>query len=174
MNSRFIRGQRGVSPVIAVILMVAITVILAGVLYIWTAGLVSTSKSTGNAFGDLKPTSYGYNIEIRDVSSRMAVRSIIYVLYTDGGGVAEDDYTYPPYSDEDGKAMGNIEWIYGRNILVQGVNFTFQDNDFDGKISNGDTIQIKSVTNGGAAEPGYRFVLRYKPTGDLFMEVVLG
>jgi flagellin-like protein len=38
----------GVSPVIAVILMVAITVVLAGVLYVWVTSLADTEEGTEN------------------------------------------------------------------------------------------------------------------------------
>jgi flagellin-like protein len=40
------RDRSGVSPVIAVILMVAITVVLAGVLYVWVMGLATTTERT--------------------------------------------------------------------------------------------------------------------------------
>jgi flagellin-like protein len=37
MKKLFRKDDKGVSPVIAVILMVAITVVLAGVLYVWVS-----------------------------------------------------------------------------------------------------------------------------------------
>ena len=40
------KNDMGVSPVIAVILMVAITVVLAGVLYLWVSSLADTDKET--------------------------------------------------------------------------------------------------------------------------------
>ncbi|MEE9600465.1 MAG: type IV pilin N-terminal domain-containing protein [Thermoplasmata archaeon] len=45
------RDQAGVSPVIATILMVAITVVLAAVLYVMVSGLVSGPGSTPRAMG---------------------------------------------------------------------------------------------------------------------------
>ena len=39
-------NDSGVSPVIAVILMVAITVVLAGVLYLWVSSLADTDEDT--------------------------------------------------------------------------------------------------------------------------------
>lgn len=44
------KNNEAVSPVIAVILMVAITVVLAAVLYVWAAGLASTGGSAPSAF----------------------------------------------------------------------------------------------------------------------------
>lgn len=43
MMRKYIREKKAVSPVIAVILMVAITVVLAGVLYVWVTSLADTS-----------------------------------------------------------------------------------------------------------------------------------
>ena len=49
--------EKAVSPVIATILMVAITVVLSGVLYVWAANLAET-----NTDGDLSL----YNFSVRD------------------------------------------------------------------------------------------------------------
>jgi flagellin-like protein len=40
--------EEGVSPVIAIILMVAITVVLAGVLYVWVTSLADTEETVKN------------------------------------------------------------------------------------------------------------------------------
>jgi flagellin-like protein len=45
------KNEEAVSPVIAVILMVAITVVLAGVLYVWVTSLADTSSTTTTALG---------------------------------------------------------------------------------------------------------------------------
>jgi flagellin-like protein len=45
------RKRKAVSPVIAVILMVAITVVLAGVLYVWVSTLADTSSKTTIVLG---------------------------------------------------------------------------------------------------------------------------
>jgi flagellin-like protein len=42
------RDEEGVSPVIAIILMVAITVVLAGVLYVWVTSLADTTETVDN------------------------------------------------------------------------------------------------------------------------------
>ena len=47
------RNDEAVSPVIATILMVAITVVLAGVLYVWAANLAESNTS-----GDFEPRSF--------------------------------------------------------------------------------------------------------------------
>ncbi len=53
-NEKRMEEERAVSPVIATILMVAITVVLAGVLYVWANNLASegtgTTMSTLNTY----------------------------------------------------------------------------------------------------------------------------
>ena len=45
MEHRIVKNDDGVSPVIAVILMVAITVVLAAVLYVWAASFLEQGES---------------------------------------------------------------------------------------------------------------------------------
>ena len=46
MNRRIINNEEAVSPVIAVILMVAITVVMAAVLYAWLGGIIGGSPKS--------------------------------------------------------------------------------------------------------------------------------
>lgn len=59
--------EEGVSPVIAIILMVAITVVLAGVLYVWVTSLADTGSTVENR---------NYNAEILVDSGGSAVVAI--------------------------------------------------------------------------------------------------
>ena len=45
MEHRIVKDDEGVSPVIAVILMVAITVVLAAVLYVWAASFLEQGEN---------------------------------------------------------------------------------------------------------------------------------
>ena len=70
------RNEEAVSPVIATILMVAITVVLAGVLYVWAASLADDSKGGGVA---------KYNFEARDAGGTMddqGGNDLVYVKMT--------------------------------------------------------------------------------------------
>ena len=73
------RNEEAVSPVIATILMVAITVVLAGVLYVWASQLAE-----GNTSGDFSM----YDFEVRDASSTAGTtegnESIVYVSLESG------------------------------------------------------------------------------------------
>ena len=46
LPKRFLKDESGVNPIIAIILMVAITVVLGGVLYVWVTSLSSTSDGS--------------------------------------------------------------------------------------------------------------------------------
>ena len=73
------RNEEAVSPVIATILMVAITVVLAGVLYVWASQLAE-----GNTSGDFSM----YDFEVRDASATAGTTAggedIVYVSLESG------------------------------------------------------------------------------------------
>ena len=72
------RNEEAVSPVIATILMVAITVVLAGVLYVWASSLADDSKGGGLD---------KYNFEARDATGTMSDSGgddLVYVKMTGG------------------------------------------------------------------------------------------
>jgi len=62
-------NNKAVSPVIATILMVAITVVLAAVLYVMVMGFGSGGDETPTASLSQTPTSTGYRITILSVST---------------------------------------------------------------------------------------------------------
>ena len=59
MEQRIIKNDEGVSPVIAVILMVAITVVLAAVLYVWAASFLEQGESAPIATFTVESSSGG-------------------------------------------------------------------------------------------------------------------
>jgi len=70
------RNEEAVSPVIATILMVAITVVLAGVLYVWASSLADDSKSSGVP---------KYNFDARDAPSSLSTaggEDLVYISMT--------------------------------------------------------------------------------------------
>ncbi|MGC8725281.1 MAG: archaellin/type IV pilin N-terminal domain-containing protein [Thermoplasmata archaeon] len=113
------RKKKGVSPVIATILMVAITVVLAGVLYVMVMGLMHGPGSTPNAigFGTVgQPTSDSSGglvevVQIASASSGLYLSSVGFkvvnsagqaasigpdgIVYTTAAGVS---YTFSPSS----------------------------------------------------------------------------
>ena len=96
------KGERGVSPIIATILLVAITVVLAAVLYILISGLTkgpgSTPIGTALALGTMNEASNGasgasaryyYNTSVQTASGGMTWSNMIFqVTSASGSGVA--------------------------------------------------------------------------------------
>ncbi len=89
------KGRRGVSPIIATILLVAITVVLAAVLYILISGLTKGPGNTpiGSAFavGTISEATAGanyyYNTTVQSASSGMTWSNMIFQVQNPGGGV---------------------------------------------------------------------------------------
>jgi flagellin-like protein len=102
------KNKRGVSPIIATILLVAITVVLAAVLYVLISGLVKGPGNTpiGSAFGMSAPVSvitcatgstlalkgctagdYAYAVTITSASSGVTLSSINLAVMTSTGAV---------------------------------------------------------------------------------------
>lgn len=69
VKRKYIRDSKGVSPVIAVILMLAITVILASVAYIMFTGLIPSAESSKIIGVEVLQTGDGKNWSVTIISS---------------------------------------------------------------------------------------------------------
>jgi len=151
------RDEEAVSPVIAVILMVAITVVLAAVLYNWAMQFMNTDKQTPRAGATTGAHTEGYQLNIIDIDTEVAITSVEYYL-KDSGGVAVPG------------EQGSVEDIYGLKIGDDGVSIAFDDADRDGQLSSGDTFFVKSLDNGGPAAGGFSLRIAFGVTGDTIVE----
>jgi archaeal flagellin N-terminal-like domain len=125
------KNRSAVSPVIATILMVAITVVLAAVLYVMVMGF--GSSPTNNATGSIGPateTSYGYNVPINSISSSDIKISDCKVNIL-VNGTAGSALTLTTDADHP--------------ITVNGFEIVYQDVDGNGKISGGDSISVSGT-----------------------------
>jgi|HubBroStandDraft_1064217.scaffolds.fasta_scaffold111425_1 flagellin-like protein len=94
------KGERGVSPIIATILLVAITVVLAAVLYILISGLTkgpgNTPIGTALAVGSVNEATSGtggtarwyYNVSVQSASGGMTWSAMIFQVQTSAGAGA--------------------------------------------------------------------------------------
>ena len=95
MNQWRKKSKRGVSPIIATILLVAITVVLAAVLYILISGLTkgpgSTPIGSALAVGTVNEASAGsnfyYNMTVQTASGGMTWSNMIFQVQSAAGGV---------------------------------------------------------------------------------------
>lgn len=157
MKRKLWNNEEAVSPVIAVILMVAITVVLAAVLYVWASSFFGTQKQTPQgAFTASKVDEQTWTISVVKMSPQVSVNSVDYFL------LGADGNTH---------ATGTVADSYGY-FLGQGKGIVFADNDFDGKVSPGDLFTIHAGEKGDSDMESlnnlnnFKFRLKFDPTGE--------
>jgi len=141
--------EQAVSPVIATILMVAITVVLSGVLYVWASSLADTSAKGVPRFafsleyedgGD----SYFHRIVVSQSELELATQAMVVTIqYTDSSGVTVDG----AYSLSD-------TTVYGFYPGNSDSMVTFQDSidiksPLKSSFGSGDTIYINATDDQG-------------------------
>ena len=157
MQRRIVKDEQAVSPVIAVILMVAITVVLAAVLYVWASSFLGgTTKNapTGSMIASEDGNGV-WTVQIVKISPAVSVNSVHWYLLnvqqnTESDGLVSDIYGYFP---------------------GQGKAVVFVDNDFDGKLTPGDKFEVHPEEPGSDLEnindvSDYAFRMKFEPTGD--------
>jgi flagellin-like protein len=184
MEQRIIKNDEGVSPVIAVILMVAITVVLAAVLYVWAASFLEQGESAPIATFTVESSSGGeYYIKVIKVSKQEDLAGFSYFLKDDTGSTyvggngfgeialqmiaGEEHGIERTYTGDDGqleRRADNVTNDDGSEYPVQ-----FNDNDRDGKLSAGDQFTVKGTGNSanGPAQSGWKLDIQYDPNGDI-------
>ena len=128
MQRRIVKDEQAVSPVIAVILMVAITVVLAAVLYVWASSFLGgTTKNapTGSMIAS-EDGSGVWTVQIVKINPQVSVNSVHWYLLDVQGNTKTD---------------GLVSDVYGY-YSGQGKAVVFIDNDFNGKLSPGDKFEV--------------------------------
>jgi len=101
MNRRIINNEEAVSPVIAVILMVAITVVMAAVLYAWLGGIIGGSPKsppTGSMMVENDGTDV-WKVSIIKMNPTVSITSVHWYLldisdFTQVDGMVSDIYGF--------------------------------------------------------------------------------
>ncbi|MDC0526354.1 type IV pilin N-terminal domain-containing protein [Euryarchaeota archaeon] len=184
MEQRIVKNDEGVSPVIAVILMVAITVVLAAVLYVWAASFLEQGDSAPIATFTVEKSSGGeYYVKVIKVSKQEDLAGFKYYLkddkgstYVGGNGFGEValqmisneehgvEQTYNGDDDQLSSRASNISADDGSEFPVH-----FNDNDRDGKLSAGDQFTVFGTGNSanGPAGSGWKLDIQFDATGDI-------
>ena len=183
MEHRIEKNDEGVSPVIAVILMVAITVVLAAVLYVWAASFLEQGESAPIATFFVSEDSAGvYHVEVIKVSKQEDLLGFSFFLkdgsgstYVGGNGFGEVamqfqggeemgiDMTYSGDDDALSSRAGNVSNDDGSQFPVH-----FSDNDRDDKLSSGDQFLVHGLGGDpGPAEDGWKLDIQFDATGDI-------
>ena len=159
------KDEEAVSPVIAIILMVAITIVLAGVLWLWISGLVATGK---------EETLYkGFQTEWIE-KTRNKDNQLLITAVDGKNELSVEDLRFTLYgfdkSDQTG-GQHKVTGVYGKPISDQ-TKISFLDADHDGMLSIGDRFIIKSFEHinddgtvpegdfSGTQKEGFTFELR--------------
>ena len=181
MEHRIEKNDEGVSPVIAVILMVAITVVLAAVLYVWAASFLEQGESAPIATFFVSEDSSGvYHVEVIKVSKQEDLLGFSFFLkdgsgstYVGGNGFGEVamqfqggeemgiDMTYNGDDSALTSRAGNVSDDDGSQFPVH-----FSDNDRDSKLSSGDQLLVYGP-EGGPAQDGWKLDIQFDATGDI-------
>ena len=185
MEHRIVKNDEGVSPVIAVILMVAITVVLAAVLYVWAASFLDQGENAPMAVFFVQEDSSGvYHVDVTKVTrSEELVGFSFYLMdgsgttYVGGDALGHGEIAMQNITGDlhgiDQNYGGNEAELQERVQTVKdddGSNFPvkFSDNDRDGKLSAGDRFHVYGSKGGsnGPAEDGWKLEVKYDPSGD--------
>jgi flagellin-like protein len=89
------KGKRGVSPIIATILLVAITVVLAAVLYILISGLtkgpgntpLGTALTLGTPLENSVAGKFWYNFTVQAAGGGLVMNNLNFQIQSSGGGI---------------------------------------------------------------------------------------
>ena len=185
MEHRIVKNDEGVSPVIAVILMVAITVVLAAVLYVWAASFLEQGESAPIATFFVQEGSDGiYHVDVIKVSKQEDLAGFSFYLKDDTGSTyvgsghgfgeiamqivgGEEHGIDAAYSGDDEQLQnraGNVSAADGTDYPVQ-----FNDNDRDSKLSAGDQFMVYGNGNAanGPAEDNWRLDIQFDASGDI-------
>ena len=184
MEHRIVKDDEGVSPVIAVILMVAITVVLAAVLYVWAASFLEQGESAPIATFFVEESSSGvYHVEVIKVSKQEDLAGFSYFLkdssgstFVGGNGFGEIamqivggqehgiDTSYTGDDTQLASRSDNVSADDGTDYPVH-----FSDNDRDDKLSAGDQFMVYGMGNSanGPAEDNWKLDIQFDASGDI-------
>jgi len=136
--NRFRKRDEAVSPVIATILMVAITVVLAGVLVVYLQTLPQGGGGAENPVG-------------LSVQKNSAGNWLVSV--SSGGGQNTGDVTISVTNANTGAS------IFNAKLNTFSANFIYNDNNIDSKVNSGDSILLNATASGGLCAAGYKVQL---------------
>ncbi len=192
MEHRIEQDNEGVSPVIAVILMVAITVVLAAVLYVWAASFLEQGDTSPFAqFTSSKNSGGDYYVTVVKVSTKYDLEAFSYFLKDSTGTTSEFgeiamqnlsgnvvgiDVSYDAKCDDscDNDLQTRSDAVDDDSGSVYAV--TFNDNDRDGKLSAGDKFTARGSGSGsdGPADDDWSLEVKFDNTGDVVGSKRLG
>jgi len=134
------RNKKGVSPVIAVVLMIVVAVAISLVVYVWATGFVSEKTGVETKAGD-----YSFLVETKDVNSTNIRNTGTDIDISGANGLWDEFDLYvenglipsPPSSNVTEQTPDNI-WKKGEVVTI----------DFSSDASAGDKIKLVHKDSG--------------------------
>jgi flagellin-like protein len=159
------KDSEAVSPVIATILMVAITVVLAAVLYVMVLGFGGTQTSTPVATYSKTAVANGEQINIVSISKTDVSWDKIKVQLSDGTNFAEWD---PVATDLDGGSAVSHNYSTKATMTPVTVCLWVYDVGGNGMVSGSDYFRVFTYGGATAFTSGttYTAVLIYTETSE--------
>jgi len=140
------KDRKGVSPVIATILMVAITVVLAAVLYVMVMGLGDISTTPNGQITKVEKTGTGgYKLTLSTFSPSTKLTDI------------KVNVNGTLFTSSDGKT-----WVPDKDDTYE---ITVTDQAGDGKVSQGDYITVKLADDATVKLEGATVAILHGPSG---------
>ena len=161
---RFGRKKKGVSPVIATILMVAITVVLAGVLYVMVLGFTHGGPGTTIAIGFGSPyAATGSSSSLTEVVPVTGASNTIYlssigfkVTSSSGAVVSVSSFTYTPSTGSYTYSFSGGTWTPSSSsapavstvAVSSGATVTINGAKVSGSNLAGYTLEVYALSSG--------------------------
>ena len=160
--------DEAVSPVIATILLVAITVVLSGVIYVWAQSLASdaggkaTPRLTFDSEAEVGGDILYWNINVMSHDKELAAQAVyVVVQWTDAAGTVHSERT----------SLANPDGVYGFAPSTSPELVTYKDNincavDCSAGFGANDEVRIRMVDPAsGEAIENAQVTLQYAPDG---------
>ena len=167
VEETIVDDETAVSPVIATILMVAITVVLSGVIYVWASSLADTDvKGVPRITFEIEDID-GTNVDdghwrivVQSTEVELATQAVkVKLFYTDAAGnLVVDEYN-----------LANPEGVYGFSPANSDAQVTFidsvnrQGDQVQSTFNTGDTIFVRTHLSDGTPLEDITITISYSP-----------
>jgi len=158
--------SEAVSPVIATILLVAITVVLAATLYVMVFGFGTNTNTPPAATFTKESVPSGFEFTFTPFSKETTWDQITIVLTDDSNAISFTNTTTASMSSQSG-AMTTVTHCVGSRVfgaLTVWMNAT--DLAGNGYVNQGDSVTLTTAGGLFSKSTTYTISLLYKPTGD--------
>ena len=158
------KDSEAVSPVIATILMVAITVVLAAVLYVMVLGFGADTTTTPTATLNKTSVTDGWRFSVAGISEEVNWEDVVVTVIQGTNAWSWDlsTATATDYLSNGTATLGNFGAVAG----TPDVTLKIMDLTGNGKCNGGDFIELTTETTGEvfSGSLDYEFRLIYSPT----------